>query len=171
MTASRFPGLLLCTSLTLLLASCAGLQVTVPVDPITLPASSTDDRVCYTEVAEPLPAVVGTATYRAEALYTKGGIGLDNETVEIVVYGRTSDPGGTCVRLGADTEDQVLSEPVTLRAGEPRELVIGGDAYGRDLARIAKNQRYWLGASLVTGFTLGGASTIELTDGRITVGL
>ena len=60
-----------------------------------------------------------------------------------------------------------VGETVTITL--PEQIRIGEGGSGAELARLANQGTYWLGARLASGFQIGGEQTITFENGRIRV--
>lgn len=150
------------------LVACSGPGLTIAVADFAIPADSTAGTVCWVEVSNTSAVAVSSATYSAMATYLQGEpliATVDEATIE--VYGRAAPPAATCAAQAA--EDVELGGPFTLTVGEPRTITVGEGGAGSELARLANEGTFWLGAKLDSGFQLGGEQTITFQGGRIQV--
>lgn len=154
--------------LVLLLTGCTGAGFTFGVDDFSIPADSTAGTICWVQVSNGSRVGVRAATFEAQATYRQGDslIATDDQAV-IEVFGRDAAPSGTCVPGSAD--DVKLGGPYTLTVDEAEQIRIGEGGSGAELARLANQGTYWLGARLASGFQIGGEQTITFENGRIRV--
>lgn len=163
-------ALLLASLLTtsLLLAACTGGLISVQVPAWDARIFETGGEVCYQQIDAPSsPVPYGRATYRADATYDSNAV-VGSRVVTLRFYGRATAPAGECVAPGE--ADRPLSDDVTLDDGEPKAVAIGGGEYGDDLAALAKNGTFWLGATARGNWAVGTGEIVEFSEGTIRLG-
>ena len=150
-----------------LLVACSFAPVVVSVPDFDIRAGSSGTVICYAHIKEAIGVQFGSVRYEGDALFTPGqSIGaLTN--VEMVIYGRATDPNPNssqevkCVEASA--ADTTLSDPITLEVNLQRRVSAGG----RQLASLVTESSYWIGASIEDDSFFSLPGTIEFTDGVV----
>ncbi len=149
------------------LAACGAAGLTLAVPTITIPGDSTAGTVCYARGEVTTRVGITHATYDAVATYRSSAVLGTGTSVDVVVYGRSSEPPSTCVAAGPD--DRPLGGPFTLELEEPLAVSVGAGDAGAELATLVRGGAYWLGVSLDSGVSLGGERSITFAQGRVRV--
>lgn len=141
---------------------------TAPVGRFTTPIANSLGQVCWTEVDTSGAPTLRTATFRADATYDPSSLLTLTDRVRVRIHGRSTEPADRCTQRDEAT-DVPLSDTIELERETSQPVVVGGEAYGADLAELVNDGRFWIGASAAGNVGVGD-ERLTFENGRITVG-